>query len=149
MKQLFIISTFLFLGSACFAQDCDSLVNYCYKYLTLDAKKGKVFISDGQVYQAFVDAEQSAEFKTTFYGGTTYRIATTAGTKGNFVIFNIYDQDRTLLFSNMDHKDSKGKTNVPYWDFKVENTVHCYVEAMLDIDKKVSGCLVLLIGFSK
>lgn len=149
MKRLLLISTFIYLGNLCIAQECDSLVTYCYKYLTIDAKKGKVFISDGQVYQAFIDLEQSAEFKTTLYGGSTYRIATTAGTKGNYVIFNVYDQDRRLLFSNTDHKDRKNKSNAPYWDFKVENTIDCYVEAMLDIDQKVSGCLVLLIGFSK
>lgn len=130
------------------AQECDSLVKVCYNYLNADASKGKVFISDGQVYQAFVDVEQSAEFKVTFYGGSTYRICTTAGTKDNYVIFNVYDQERKLLFSNKDFKDKK-KDNPPYWDFKIENTLDCYVEAYLDIDKKVSGCLVLLIGFNK
>jgi hypothetical protein len=115
----------------------------CYGYLKADQKKGKTFISDGQVYQAFVDAEQSAEFKVTFYGGSLYRIATTAGLKDNYVIFNVYDQERNLLFSNKDFE------NAPYWDFKIDNTLDCYVEAYLDIDKKVSGCLVLLIGFNK
>ncbi len=144
MKKILAISILFCVSSLSFGQDCDSLVKFCYKYLTADAKKGKVFISDGQVYQAFVDAEQSAEFKTTFYGGSTYRIATTAGTKGNYVIFNVYDQERTLLFSNTDYEN-----NAPYWDFKVENTMDVFVEAYLDIDKKVSGCLVLLIGFNK
>jgi hypothetical protein len=59
------------------------------------------------------------------------------------VIFNVYDQERNLLFSNKDFE------NAPYWDFKIDNTLDCYVEAYLDIDKKVSGCLVLLIGFNK
>ncbi len=126
-----------------FSQECDSLVKSCYAHLAADSKSGKAFISDGQVYQAFVDAEQAAEFKVTLYGGSLYRIATTAGIEDNYVIFNVYDQERNLLFTNSDHK------NHPYWDFKIDNTLDCYIEAYLDIDKKVSGCLVLLIGFQK
>lgn len=125
------------------AQECDSLVNVCYKHLAVDARSGKIFISDGQVYKAFVDAEQSAEFKVTLYGGSLYRIATTAGIKDNYVIFNVYDKERNLLFSNKDYK------NKPYWDFRVDNTLDCYIEAYLDIDKKVSGCIVVLLGFQK
>ncbi|UKN02823.1 hypothetical protein K6119_04740 [Paracrocinitomix mangrovi] len=143
MKKLLLFFAVALITFGAKSQECDSLVNVCYTYLAKDSKKGKVFISDGQVYQAFVDAEQSAEFKVTLYGGSLYRIATTAGTKDNYVIFNVYDQDRNLLFSNADHD------NAPYWDFKVDNTLDCYVEAYLDIDKKVSGCLVLLIGFNK
>ncbi|MCG8577452.1 MAG: hypothetical protein MI810_21405 [Flavobacteriales bacterium] len=143
MKKLLGIITVILLSLGAKAQECDSLVNVCYGYLKADQKKGKTFISDGQVYQAFVDAEQSAEFKVTFYGGSLYRIATTAGLKDNYVIFNVYDQERNLLFSNKDFE------NAPYWDFKIDNTLDCYVEAYLDIDKKVSGCLVLLIGFNK
>jgi len=142
-NKLVLTFASLILTSVSFGQECDSLVNVCYNYLTIDAKSGKVFISDGQVYKAFVDAEQSAEFKVTFYGGSLYRIATTAGTGGDYVIFNVYDQERNLLFTN------QGQGNHPYWDFKIDNTLDCYVEAYLDIDKKVSGCLVILIGFQK
>jgi hypothetical protein len=125
------------------AQECDSLVNQCYKYLLNEPRNNKVFISDGQVYQAFVDVEQSAEFKVTLYGGTLYRVATTAGLDDNYVVFNVYDQDRNLLFTNQKYN------NKPYWDFKVDNTTDCFIEAYLDIDKKVSGCLVILLGFQK
>lgn len=142
MKRLLIVLTLL-IAIPSLAQECDSLVNICYGYLGKDSKAGKAFISDGQVYRAFVDAEQAAEFKVTLYGGSLYRIATSAGSKDNYVIFNVYDQERNLLFSNADYD------NQPYWDFKIDNTLDCYVEAYLDIDKKVSGCLVVLIGFNK
>ena len=56
-------------------------------------------------------------------------------------LFHIEEAD--LLFSNGDFK------NKPYWDFKVDNTLDCYIEAYLDIDKKVSGCIVVLLGFQK
>lgn len=72
--------------------------------MAADSKSGKTFISDGQVYQAFVDAEQAAEFKVTLYGGSLYRIASSAGSDDNYVIFNVYDQERNLLFSNQDQK---------------------------------------------
>ena len=143
MKNAIILFALALFNHGSYNQECDSLVGICYKYLSKDAKLGKVFISDGQVYKAFVDAEQSAEFKVTLYGGSSYRIATTAGVKDDYVIFNVYDQDRNLLFSNTDFENS------PYWDFKIDNTLDCYVEAYLDIDKKVSGCLVVLIGFNK
>lgn len=143
MKKILVLFTLALIAFGAHSQECDSLVNITYKYLAKDRKNGKVFISDGQVYQAFVDAEQSAEFKVTLYGGSLYRIATTAGEKDNYVIFNVYDQERNLLFSNADYD------NAPYWDFKIDNTLDCYVEAYLDIDKKVSGCLVVLIGFNK
>lgn len=143
MKKLILISILAFIAFGVQAQECDSLVNVCYKYLGTKSKSGRAFISDGQVYQAFVDAEQSAEFKVTLYGGSWYRIATSAGTKDDYVIFNVYDQERESLFSNADFD------NRAYWDFYVDNTIDVYVEAYLDIDKKVSGCLVLLIGFNK
>lgn len=143
MKKFILIAAFALLSTGADAQECDSLVNVCYKYLATKTSNGNGYISDGQVYQAFVDAEQSAEFQVTFYGDSWYRIAATAGTKDNYVIFNVYDQERNLLFSNADFD------NEPFWDFYIDNTLDVYVEAYLDIDKKVSGCLVLLIGFNK
>lgn len=143
MKRILGIIILSLITSISFSQECDSLVNVCYSHLKKDTKNNKVFISDGQVYKAFVDVEQSAEFKITLFGGTLYRIATTAGLADNYVIFNVYDQDRNLLFTNEDFN------NKPYWDFKIDSTIDCYVEAYLDLDKKVSGCLVVLLGFQK
>ena len=143
MKKLIGIFTILLVSGFANGQECDSLANVCYGHLSADASVGKIFISDGQVYKAFVDAEQAAEFKVTLYGGSLYRIAATAGVKDNYVIFNVYDKERNLLFSNQEYK------NKPYWDFKIDNTLDCYIEAYLDIDKKVSGCIVVLLGFQK
>ena len=68
MKKLIgYFTIFIGFSTVSFGQECDSLVNICYKHLTADSKVGKTFISEGQVYKAFVDAEQSAEFKFTFY----------------------------------------------------------------------------------
>jgi len=143
MKNIFRVLLVSLIASVSFGQECDSLVNVCYGHLQNNVKNNKVFISDGQVYKAFVDVEQSAEFKITLFGGALYRIATTAGVADDYVIFNVYDKDRNLLFSNSGHE------NQPYWDFKVDSTIDCYVEAYLDLDKKISGCLVLLVGFQR
>jgi len=143
MKNSIIILVFAIWSGLAFGQECDSLVGICYSHLSSHTKNNKAFISDGQVYQAFVSLDQTAEFKVTLFGGSLYRVASTAGVDDNYVIFNVYDMERNLLFSNQDHN------NKPYWDFKVDNTIDCYIEAYLDIDRKVSGCLVVLLGFQR
>lgn len=143
MKKIIILSVLtIILGSFnAAAQDCDSISRTVEKYITND-DKGKPFVSDGQVYVAFLDNEK-AEFKTTLYGGSYYRIAASAGVKDDYVIFSVFDVEDNLLFTNKDYKNS------PYWDFKVENTVPVRIQTELDTDKKVTGCAVLMIGFLK
>ncbi|MGV3630970.1 MAG: hypothetical protein ACO1O6_07180 [Bacteroidota bacterium] len=143
MKKLVLITA---LGFACysnslFAQDCESIVKVCQSYLDGTNKKSK-FVSDGQVYTAFLDREK-AEFKTTFFGGSVYRIAASAGKEDAFVIFTVKDLQGNILFTNKNHKNS------PYWDFKVPSTIPVTIETELDLDKKVTGCAVMLIGFKK
>ena len=143
-SALLALSGFLFLNTAATAQEnCDSLANVCKKYLRMEPKKdkGAMYVSDGQTYRAFLDEEQTAEFQTTFYGGNTYRVATSAGTRDNYVIFEVRDSQNNLIFSNLDHK------NVSYWDFKVESSLDVIITMQLDANKKSSGCAVMLIGF--
>lgn len=142
MKKLnFILLFALSISFHSMAQDCDKIVDVCESYI--NGKNGKSrFVSDGQVYTAFLDREK-AEFKTTFYGGSTYRIAASAGTDDDFVIFTIKDPDGNVLFTNKNFKNS------PYWDFKVGSTIPVTIETELDLDKKVTGCAVMLIGFKQ
>lgn len=144
IKYLFLLVV-LFSGTTSYAQSCDSLAGVCKDYLNKPAKHDpkSVYISDGQVYRAFLDADQTAEFTTTFFGGSTYRIAATAGTKDKYIIFDVRDKEGNLLFSSVDYG------NTPYWDFKVESTIDVVIEARLDSDKKSSGCAVMLIGFKQ
>lgn len=123
------------------AQDCEKIVKICEGYLN-GTKGSSKFVSDGQVYTAFLDREK-AEFKTTFYGGSTYRIAASAGDDDDFVIFTVRDPKGNVLFTNKDFKNS------PYWDFKVPKTIPVTIETELDLDKKVTGCAVMLIGFKQ
>ncbi len=127
------------------SQTCDSLAGVCKKMLKTPGKaeKGTMFISDGQTYRAFLDEEQTAEFQTTFFGGNTYRIAASAGTRENYVIFEVRDNQNNLIFTNADHK------NASYWDFKVESSLDVGISIRLDENKKSSGCAVMLIGFKQ
>jgi len=141
MKLLLVIClSFLSIGQA-ISQDCEQIVKDCELLLNKDTH-GSEFISDGQVYTAFLDREK-AEFKTTFFGGSTYRIATSAGADKNYVVFTIKDPKGNILFSN------KNYMNAPYWDFNVTETLPVTIETGLDNDFKVTGCAVMLIGFKK
>ncbi len=134
------------MGSTVIGQaTCDSIATVASSYLNTDRDKqlNRVFISDGQVYRAILDEDQSAEFETTLYGGSTYRVTASAGVDDNYLIFFIYDKERNLLFTNMDYN------NAPYWDFKIDNTIECTIEAKLDMNKKLSGCAIMMIGFEK
>lgn len=141
MRLIFLSIVAVFTMEYGFSQDCERVVSYCEQLLNKNVKSSE-FISDGQVYTAFLDREK-AEFKTTLFGGTTYRVAASAGTEENYVIFTIRDMDGNILFSNRNYK------NAPYWNFKVNETLPVTIEAELDLDLKVTGCVVMLIGFKK
>ncbi len=141
MKK-FILALSFFTVGACInksAAQCDSIATMCAKHIISS------FISDGQQYRSLLlNSEEYAEFHTTFFGETTYRIAACSGRSDGNLIFNIYDQDRHLLFSNRDQK------NAPFWNFKVKSSVEAIIEAQLDANKNPgSGCAVILIGFKQ
>jgi len=141
MKKIIIALSFVSLGASFNKANaqCDTIANICAKHIISN------FISDGQQYRALLlNSDETAEFQTTFFGETTYRIAACSGTSDGNLIFNIYDQDRHLLFTNRDKK------NAPYWDFKVKSTLETIIEAKLDANRNPgSGCAVMLIGFKQ
>ena len=119
---------------------CDSMANMCAKR-NMDPS----FISDGQQYRALlVNSDETAEFHTTFYGGTIYRIAACSGLTDGNLVFSIYDSQRNPIFSNASYQ------NAPYWDFSVKSTVDCIIDAQLNpTTNSGSGCAVILIGFKQ
>jgi len=139
LKRILIALTALFSVSAANAQLCDTFATICGKHLPAE------YISDGQVYRALLVDDQTASFQTTFFAGSTYRIAAQSGFDDGNLTFAIYDNDeeRHELFNSVDFK------NAPYWDFEVESTIDITIEAQLDINRVASGCAVLLIGFKK
>jgi hypothetical protein len=134
-KFLLIISIFIIIVHT--HAQCDTIASICSRHISAS------FVSDGQQYRSLLlNAEEYAEFHTTFFGETTYRIAACSGTSDGNLVFNVYDQDRHLLFSN------RNQRNAPYWDFKVKSTLDGIIEAQLDATRHAgSGCAVLLIGF--
>ena len=139
MKYI-LIFTLSLLSLTAKSQDCETIAQNCKTLLNKDTEK--TFIPDGQIYTAFLDRE-NAEFNTTFFGGTTYRIAASAGSTEDFVVFSIKDPQGNILFTNKNYK------NAPYWDFKVTETLPVTIESGLDPDFKVTGCVVMMIGFQK
>lgn len=135
-KLMFAIGGFLLMNTAS-AQISDTVANICIKHLE------NKFISDGQQYRSLLmNNDETAEFHTVLYGGTIYRIAACSGLTDGNLIFSVYDTERHLLFTNHDFK------NAPYWDFKINNTLDCIIEAKLD-GPQTSGRAVVLIGFKQ
>lgn len=140
MKRSFFISlsliSLLSLGNA-FGQ-CDSIASACVKHITTE------YISDGQQYRALLLDDEVAEFHTTFYGGTTYRIAACSAFQDGDLNFKVLDGSKNEIFFNAGHSNS------PYWNFKVNSTTEGIIEAQLNPDSdRPSGCAVLLIGFKQ
>ena len=147
MKKQFLLFLFLFIGlmsfnTRGFAQ-LDSTTRLATKYIT------SPFVSNGQSYRAMVLTGQNAEFQTTFFAGTTYRVAAASGSSEGNLNFSIYAYDpatgqRDLIFSSAQHN------NAPYWDFKVTSTVEVVIEATLNpASGKASGFAVIAVGFKQ
>ena len=114
-----IIGLFL-ISSLHVSAQCDTIANACARHLA------QQFLSDGQEYRALLlNNEETAEFHSTFYGGTVYRIVACSGKGDGNLIFSVFDSERNLLFTNSEYK------NAPYWDFKVNSTLDCIIEARL------------------
>ncbi|MBC7861320.1 MAG: hypothetical protein IAF38_00015 [Bacteroidia bacterium] len=143
-RKLIVLSVFclsLFSLSNKVNAQCDTIANICAKHII------SAFISDGQHYRAFLlNPDETAQFQTTFFGETTYRLAACSGTTDGNLIFTIKDQSEPepkILFTNADYQ------NAPYWDFKVKSTIQVTIEAKLNPGNSGSGCAVLLIGFKQ
>jgi hypothetical protein len=113
----------------------DSLISACNTYMV------SPFVSDGQQYRAFISEGETAEFRVTFYGGSTYRIIACSGNNDNNIVFTLYDKERNELFSSRDFN------NTPYWDFQFLSGVDCIIEAQLLNSKQQPGLAVVSIGF--
>jgi hypothetical protein len=141
MKKIFVVALFTVVISALFPTavkaQCDTTADMCAKHMVSG------FISDGQNYRALLLNQEVAEFHATFFGGSVYRIAACSGQSDGNLLFNIFDKERNLLFSNAEYK------NAPYWDFKFDNTIDCIIEAQLSSSNAASGCAVLLMGFKQ
>lgn len=104
---------------------------------------GTKYISDGQQYMSLLTGQDAAEFKILFFENTEYRITACSSTPGVELEYRVYDEERNLLFSSQDYGNS------PYWNFKFEHTMECFIEAKITQGGPESGIALLLIGFKK
>ena len=137
MKKAIIAFGIFITASVAVGQICEAIAEKCFPYL------GNEFISDGQVYRSLLNDDQVAEFTTTFFGGSTYRIAACSGMEEGNLIFEVFDQEDHLLYSSADYG------NVTAWNFKPVSTSECRIEARLNPNNSSSGCAVVLIGFKQ
>lgn len=137
MKKIILLLSIALSGAFAANAQCDDIADICADHLS------NAFITDGQFYRALLFGDQVAEFETTLFGASTYRVAACSGDQPGNLIFRVYDQERNLLFTNAEY------SNAPYWDFVLTNTMDCIIEAQLDPNRVESGCAVLVIGFKK
>jgi len=141
MKHFFsytIIATILSVfGISKVYSQADTLVNVCAQHMVAP------YISDGQQYQTILNEDETAEFHTNFFGGSTYRIVGCSGLSEGNLTFTLYDRDKNILFTNASHE------NAPYWDIKVNSTMDCTIEAKIDSKTATSGFAIMLIGFKQ
>jgi len=129
-----IIITTLIVSSAKSQENsiksCDSFLNSGY-------------VSDGQEYIAKPDENNKAQFLTTFYGGSQYRIVACSDVKEIPLILTVFDTEKNLLFCN------KSYDYTPYWNFTFTSTIDCIIEIEFDNEILIQNEVMLLIGFKE
>ncbi|SKC17572.1 hypothetical protein [Alkalitalea saponilacus] len=98
------------------------------------------FIVGDRSMKAFLTGEEVAEFRTTLFDGNTYRIILCTFEE-KLMEFSIYDTNRNLLFNSSEY----GYAGM--WDFQMEGSMECIIEARLNNEIAQSGMAMLLIGF--
>ena len=140
MKKLHIFGLLLFViisGTNSAYSQADTIIKVCSQHIN------SPYISDGQQYKTLLNNDEVAEFHTTFFGGSTYRIIGCSGLSQGNLIITLYDRERNVLFTNKEY------SNAPYWDFKFEHTIDCIIEAQLDSKNLSSGFAIIMIAFKQ
>ena len=138
LNFILLLVLFQFLSfNLSFAQNGSDELNGCERYLPVP------YISDGQHYMSLLSGNDAAEFTVLFYENTEYRITACSSTPKVELVYNLYDQERNLLFSSQDQE------NNPFWNFKFESTMECYIEARIKAGSPESGMALVMIGFKK
>lgn len=113
----------------------DNMELGCKKYFTSE------YVSDGQEYYATLKPDQKIEFRTTFFGNSTYRIVACSNISSANLVFSVFDTDKNLLFCSEDYNSP------PYWNFNFTSTVTCIIQIDVKSSKFKPGYVLLLIGF--
>ena len=138
MRNIFIailVMLFVTCGTHRANAQIEQLQNICSLYFSPE------FISDGQEYFAPLKPDQYVEFRTTFFGGNTYRIVGCTNVRRGNLVFSVFDTEKNLLFTNANYDNS------PYWDFRFASTVTCIIRVNVKSTTFVPGYVMLLIGY--
>jgi hypothetical protein len=100
------------------------------------------YVAGDRSLKAFLTGEEIAEFRATLFHGNTYRIVLCSHQEG-LIEFSLYDTNRNLLYTNSDYGGAGS------WDFKMEGSMECIIEARLNNEIAESGMALLLIGFRR
>ena len=111
----------------------DELLSSCMVYYR------SPFVVTDRSFKAFLTGEEVAEFRATFFSGTVYRIVS-CGFESENVEFSVLDTDRNVLFMSANH-------DAELWDFQMEGSMECIIEARLRPERAQSGMIFMLLGF--
>lgn len=132
--MMIIAMAFMFIAPLSVNSQEETMISTCKDYFKAP------YVVSGQPFKALLTGSEVAEFHTSLFAGTTYRIVACQSGMNN-IIFSVYDKNRNLLFSNKNHDFS------PFWDFNVMGSLDCIVEAQLDPSKSTSGMALIMLGF--
>ena len=140
MKKCIILLTGFFLLIVHYSNAQEEIENNfrnCSQYFNSD------YVSTGQDYIAKLDQNNKATFHTTFYEGTQYRIVACSNFDKPKLILKVYDTEKNLLFSNINHNYT------PFWNLAFTSTVDCIIEISVNVQQNLKKPVKLLIGFKK
>ena len=112
----------------------DELLTNC-----LSSYKSPFIVTDRSL-KAFLTGNEVAEFRAAFFTGTVYRVVS-CGFESDVIEFSVLDTERNLLFSSSDFD------NAGMWNFQMEGSMECIIEARLNPEKASSGMVFMLLGF--
>ena len=138
LSKYILTLSFIGLAFASSAQICGTTAELCEKHLAEDG-----FITDGQSYRVVLQGNQTTEFYTTLYPGTTYRVSAYGNESEGNLIYSLLDQEGNVLFSNGEY------SNASYWDFRVDSKIDVSIKSQLDLTRVSSGCAVIILGFKE
>jgi hypothetical protein len=131
---LIVLLISMFLSSGITSQEDELLDNCLTSY-------GSPFIVTDQSLKTFLTGSEVAEFRATFFKGTVYRVVS-CGFESDLIEFSLLDTERNILFSSADH------ANANIWDFQMEGSIECIIEAKLNPEKTTSsGMVFMILGF--
>ncbi len=136
-KRMFLISVlilFSFFLSIGLSSQEEELYKDCRTHIELP------FITGTRSMKALLTGNEVAEFRTTLFDGNTYRFVLCSHQEG-LIEFSVLDTNRNLLFSSTDY----GTINK--WDFVMEGSMECIIEAKLNNEIAYSGMAMFLIGY--